>query len=109
MAGAAAVVVAAPKAGAVRAAEQTYKSLQRQRNRCRQYFTLNINLKTAQILEGREIRKLRKKNIRGIRDLLPNPEEAVVVVAAAVPKPNPAGAVVLAANEPNENAGLPTK
>lgn len=51
---------------------------------------------------------MRKKNIHGIRDLLPNPDDAVVVVAA-VPKPNPACAVVLAANEPNENPALPTE
>lgn len=38
-------------------------------------------------------------------NLLPNPEEAVVVVGA--PKPNAVGAVVLAANEPNENPEVP--
>lgn len=37
-----------------------------------------------------------------ILDLLPNPDEAVVVVAA-VPKPNAVDAVVLGPNEPNEN------
>lgn len=34
--------------------------------------------------------------------LLPNPDEAVVVVGAD-PKPNAVDAVVLAPNEPNEN------
>lgn len=47
----------------------------------------------------------------GIRslDLLPNPDEAVVVVAAG-PKPNAAvdAAVVLAPNEPNENPDVPS-
>lgn len=36
------------------------------------------------------------------QDLLPNPDEAVVVVAAG-PKPKAEDAVVLAPNEPNEN------
>lgn len=40
-------------------------------------------------------------------NLLPNPEEAVVVVA--LPKPNAVGAVVLAANEPNENPDVPSQ
>ncbi len=35
-------------------------------------------------------------------DLLPNPDEAVVAVAA-LPKPNAVDAVVLEPNEPNEN------
>lgn len=37
------------------------------------------------------------------QDLLPNPDEAVVVVVAAGPKPKAEDAVVLAPNEPNEN------
>lgn len=41
-------------------------------------------------------------------DLLPNPEEAVVVVAVGL-KPNAAGAVVLAPNEPNENPDVPSQ
>lgn len=40
--------------------------------------------------------------IHDVRDLLPNPDEAVVVVAAE-PKPNAVDAVVLAPNEPKEN------
>ena len=39
-------------------------------------------------------------------DLLPNPDEAVVVVAEG-PKPNAVDAVVFAPNEPNENPGAP--
>lgn len=39
-------------------------------------------------------------------DLLPNPDEAVVVVAVGL-KPNPVDAVVLAPNEPNENPEVP--
>lgn len=39
-------------------------------------------------------------------DLLPNPDEAVVVVAG-VPKPNVVDGVVLAPNEPNENPDVP--
>lgn len=38
------------------------------------------------------------------RDLLPNPDEAVVVAAA--PKPNAADAVVLAPSEPNANPAV---
>lgn len=38
--------------------------------------------------------------------LLPNPDEAVVVVVAAVePKPNALDAVVFAPNDPKENPG----
>lgn len=39
---------------------------------------------------------------------LPNPDEAVVVVAGA-PKPNVEDAVVLAPKEPNENPVVPSK
>lgn len=39
-------------------------------------------------------------------DLLPNPDEAVVVVVGAGPKPKAVDAVVLAPNEPNENPGV---
>lgn len=41
-------------------------------------------------------------------DLLPNPDEAVVVVAA-VPTPKAEDAVVLAPNEPNENPDVPSQ
>lgn len=44
----------------------------------------------------------------GASDLLPNPDEAVVVVAA-VPKPNAGAAVVLAPNEPKENPDVPSQ
>lgn len=42
------------------------------------------------------------------QDLLPNPDEAVVVVAAG-PKPNAVDAVVLGPNEPNENPDVSSK
>lgn len=42
-------------------------------------------------------------------DLLPNPDEAVVVVVAAEPKPNAVDAVVLAPKEPNENPEVPSQ
>lgn len=43
--------------------------------------------------------------MKGDMNLLPNPVEAVVVVVG--PKPKAVGAVVLAANEPNENPEVP--
>lgn len=46
--------------------------------------------------------------IHDVRDLLPNPDEAVVVVAAE-PKPNAVDAVVLAPNEPKENPEVSSK
>lgn len=48
------------------------------------------------------------KFIHDVRDLLPNPDEAVVVVAAE-PKPNAVDAVVLAPNEPKENPEVSSK
>lgn len=43
--------------------------------------------------------------VHGQMDLLPNPDEAVVVVPA--PKPKAVDTVVLAPNEPNENPDKP--
>lgn len=47
-------------------------------------------------------RQTQSRNPIRTLDLLPNPEEAVVVVAG-VPKPKPEDAVVLAPNDPKEN------